>query len=264
MLDVAHSEGLNCDLLVPLRSTNNTVFLLAECAVVAKVHDSEAAAVRELAAGHALPAVGALTVAPAAGIGDQVRSAAGLHVTFWDYVADADTRPSSVAVAVALCDLHRHLVGLRELVAGRGFEEQLEDARRALQRSGFAPLLGPADRELLRDLLGRAAEELRNCPRVVVHGSPHRMNILVSDGGVPVFTDLETIQLGPIEWDLAHLEVEVARAYPGSFDDDLLALCRTAVSATTATWCWDALDRGSDMRTHAEHHLAVVCAASAR
>jgi hypothetical protein len=87
------------------------------------------------------------------------------------------------------------------------------------------------------------------------------MNILAS-GGAPVFIDLETIQLGPIEWDLAHLEVEVARAYPGSLDDDLLAMCRTAVSAATATWCWGGLDRGPDMRTHAEHHLAVVRSAS--
>jgi hypothetical protein len=32
----------------------------------------------------------------------------------------------------------------------------------------------------------------------VLHGSPHRMNILARSGA-PVFIDLETIQIGPIE-----------------------------------------------------------------
>ena len=87
------------------------------------------------------------------------------------------------------------------------------------------------------------------------------MNIL-SMRGAPIFIDLETIQLGPIEWDLAHLEPAVADQYPGPHDEHLLATCRTAVSAATATWCWGALERGPDMRAHAEHHLAVVRATS--
>jgi hypothetical protein len=83
------------------------------------------------------------------------------------------------------------------------------------------------------------------------------MNIVAVDG-LPRFIDLETIQLGPVEWDLAHLESEVATHYPGTYEDEVLAACRTAVSATTSTWCWDALHRGPDMRAHAEHHLAQV------
>ena len=53
-----------------------------------------------------------------------------------------------------------------------------------------------------------------NWPRHVLHGSPHRMNILTRDGA-PVFIDLETIQIGPIEWDLADLEPEVATRISG-------------------------------------------------
>ena len=101
---------------------------------------------------------------------------------------------------------------------------------------------------------------MRGTRDAVLHGSPHRMNIL-SMRGAPVFIDLETIQRGPIEWDLAHLEPAVADLYPGPNDEDLLATCRTVVSAATATWCWDASERGPDMRAHAEHHLAVVQAA---
>jgi Ser/Thr protein kinase RdoA (MazF antagonist) len=260
VLDIAQTAGLDCDDLVPLRSTNNTVFRLDPCAVVAKANYSEAAAARELDAGRALAEVDAPIAAPASGIGDRVHSAANLHVTFWDYVEDAGD-PSSRAVAVALRDLHRDLVRLADRVGGRTFEEQLGDAVRALEDSTFAPVLDAADRRLLLDALGHAGSEARTWPRAVIHGSPHRGNVLNRDGA-PVFIDLETIQVGPVEWDLAHLEAEVAEAYAGDHDENLLAVCRIAVSATTATWCWGGLHRGPDMRTHAEHHLGVVRMAS--
>ena len=262
VLEIVRHEGLDCHDLVPLRSTNNTVFLLDRLAVVAKVHDSEAAAVQELDVGHALATAGAPVVAPASGIGERVHRAERVYVTFWDYVADATSDGlSSTAVAVALGALHSYLAGLADVVAGRTCAEQLGDAMRALQDEAFAPLLGDADRRLLLDALGHAKSHSRDWPRHVLHGSPHRMNILTRDGA-PVFIDLETIQIGPIEWDLAHLEPEVARAYPADHDDDRLRVCRTAVSAATATWCWDGLHRGPDMRTHAEHHLGVVRAAN--
>jgi hypothetical protein len=34
------------------------------------------------------------------------------------------------------------------------------------------------------------------------------------------------------------------------------------VSAMTSALCWEGIDRGEDMRSHAEHHLAVVRAAA--
>jgi Ser/Thr protein kinase RdoA (MazF antagonist) len=156
-----------------------------------------------------------------------------------------------------LLDLHRALVGLGGWVGSRTFEEQLTDAMRALEDSTFAPMLEPPDRRVLLDALGRAQSEARNWPSTVIHGSPHRMNILNQEGA-PIFIDLETIQTGPLEWDLAHLEPEVAEAYPQDHDEDRLGVCRTAVSAATATWCWGGLHRGPDMRTHAEYHLSVV------
>lgn len=232
------------------------------CRVVAKVHASEIAAARELDAGLALAAVRAPVVAPAAGLGDRVHREASLYVTFWDYVEDtAGGGPSSRSVAVALHALHRDLLTVVESVGGRTFEEQLGDPMRALQDSTYAPLLADEDRVRLLDALVRAAREAPSWPRVPIHGSPHRMNIL-ERAGSPVFIDLETIQLGPVEWDLAHLEPEVAAAFPGEHDDDRLGICRIAVSAATATWCWGGLDRGPDMRTHAEHHLEVVRSAS--
>ncbi len=73
-----------------------------------------------------------------------------------------------------------------------------------------------------------------------------------------MFVDFETVASGPLEWDLAHLEEEVADHYPDARDRDLLGTCRTAISAATATWCWKGRDRGADMGSHAARHLATV------
>ena len=73
-----------------------------------------------------------------------------------------------------------------------------------------------------------------------------------------MFIDFETVELGPFEWDLAHLDEEVTGLYPADLDEDLLQTCRISISAATSTWCWEGIDRGADMRSHAEQHLETV------
>jgi hypothetical protein len=85
---------------------------------------------------------------------------------------------------------------------------------------------------------------------------------IVAVNHVPAFIDFETVELGPLEWDLAHLEQKVADLYPVQVDLELLALCRVMVSAATSIWCWEGLERGPDMRSHAEHHLEAVRSAA--
>ena len=129
----------------------------------------------------------------------------------------------------------------------------------ALERPDFAPELVESDRALLRETLVDGIARLAKMTggERVIHGSPHRFNILVVDAA-PEFIDFETVELGPLEWDLAHLEPEVADFYLGEFDAQALALCRVMVSAATSTWCWEGLERGPDMQSHAQHHLQVV------
>jgi hypothetical protein len=133
-------------------------------------------------------------------------------------------------------------------------------AVRALERPGFAPeLADEGDRALLRGALVDGLDRLGTLgtDTKVVHGSPHRFNILLVEG-TPRFIDFETVEIAPLEWDLAHLEPEVADLYPGELDDEVLALSRVMVSAATSAWCWEGVDRGPDMRFHAQHHLDVV------
>ena len=81
-------------------------------------------------------------------------------------------------------------------------------------------------------------------------------------GGEPMFIDFETVCYGPVEWDLCHLDSSVTRQYPPACNLEALSLARLVVSAMTSALCWEGLDRGEDMRSHAEHHLAVVRGAS--
>ena len=258
MLDVCKRLGIEVDVLAPLRSTNNTVFWLDPTPFVAKVHRSRLSASRELAAGHALARLNAPIVGPAERVGDEVHDVDDVHVTFWLYAAQGGLdAPTARAVAMALHELHRCLSGLVDDTSPRSYEEQLRDAIQALNTVGFAPRLWTADRCILMETLETTLDRMRGAAPVVLHGSPHRMNILATTDG-PVFVDLETLQLGPIEWDLAHLEPEVAQHYPNAHDEGLLTVCRMGVSAATSTWCWGALDRGDDMHEHAKFHLEVV------
>ena len=182
-------------------------------------------------------------------------------VTTWRYEPQDDVVESNPGqIAACLFRLHSSLSSMRNRAAFPSFREPLMWALGALARLDFAPELEDLNRALLRETLVDGIARLANDGtggERVIHGSPHRFNILVADGA-PMFIDFETVELGPLEWDLAHLEPEVADLYPGGFDQQALALCRVMVSAVTSTWCWEGLERGSDMQNHARHHLEVV------
>jgi hypothetical protein len=256
----ARGLGIAVDEPVPLRSTNNVLVWLRPSMVVAKVSRRPDMGAPELAIAKALMFGGAPIVPPAAGVGDRLYRVAGRDVTFWRYEPQDDSsHADSRSIAVALFELHTVLDTFRSTIAVPSYDTQVVDAIRELADQDFAPELLAEDRAvLLRALsLGRhRLPGLTNTDRII-HGSPHRMNILVVDGS-PRFIDFETVQVGPIEWDIAHLEPEVADSYPALFDVDALALCRLIISATTSTWCWGGIDRGPDMRHHAESHLAIV------
>jgi len=238
---LGHRLGLAVEEPVLLRSTNNTVVWLSPSPVVAKVFRAEAVAARELAIGLRLANRGAPIVSPAERVGSEVYEVDGWFLTLWRYVPQDEARPrSSKEIAVALHTLHEALASLADSTALPSYESQLRDAIGALEDPHFAPALAASDRVLLHEALGAALADLQPVSMVVIHGSPHGMNMLV-DAGRPLFIDLETVQRGPVEWDLAHLAPEVAVHYPASYSDEILATSRIAVSATTPTLGWDAL-----------------------
>jgi len=258
--DLVRSCGFDVQQPVSLRSTNNVVVWLSPSPVVAKISKDHDRAGRELAVVRELVELGA-PVVPDVELGiEQPVSIDDTTVTFWRYEPQDNAVESNAAqIAECLFHLHSKLASMREGAGFPSLRERLMSAVGALERPDIAPALVEADRALLRETLVDGIARLAKVTggERVIHGSPHRFNILVVDAA-PRFIDFETVVLGPLEWDLAHLEPEVAGLYPGEFDYQALALCRVMVSAATSTWCWEGLERGSDMRSHAQHHLQVV------
>lgn len=256
VIAAARQSGLTVGDVVTLRSTNNIVLWLSPSDVVAKIApDADRGLGEELAWARRLTALGAPIVRPAGVLGASVHRIGERDVTFWRYTPQHDeTPPSSDAIAIALLELHR---ALRRCEAPeREVSDGLNLTIELLSDETFAVGVPIEDRRLLQAAL-RSLVELASAGAGVVHGSPHRSNILAADGEVR-FIDFETVARGPIEWDLAHLEPAVAATYAGAVDHELVARCRIGVSAFTAAHCWHGRHRGPDMIAHARHHLDVV------
>ena len=256
--NLVRDRGLDVELPVHLRSTNNVVVWMCPSPVVAKIAPEFDASTRELHVAKSLAAVGAPVVPPIEiGINQPV-NVADRWATFWKYVAHEGTA-TPAQVAVSLDDLHTGLAGVRDQTRFPPCWGRLESAAGLLGDPELPGGLSRHDRSLLRRAVldGIAALASMSDPPHVLHGSPHRSNILVVDGEA-VFIDFETVELGPLEWDLAHLDEEVAAHYPAELDQDLLRICRIAIGAATSAWCWEGIDRGADMRGHAELHLEFV------
>jgi hypothetical protein len=258
--DLVRSWGFDVRQPVTQRSTNNVVVWLSPSSVVAKISRESDRANSELAIAGELVQLDAPVVPPSEGGIAQPVSMSGRIVTFWQYEPqNALVESTANQIADSLSRLHSCLASIRDRASLPSFADPLRSAISGLERPDFAAALMKADRALLRQTLvdGVACLARKTAGDRVIHGSPHRFNILNVDA-VPKFIDFETVAIGPLEWDLAHLEPEVADHYPGELDHQALELCRVLVSAVTSTWCWEGLERGPDMRSHAQHHLEAV------
>jgi hypothetical protein len=187
----------------------------------------------------------------------------GFEITFWRYYPQpSEVTISSKHLAAALRGLHESCRQISPTMRARlpSFLEELGAVRAALADPARLISLADSDRLLLLNTVDRLAAELRATTgpmlQRVIHGSPHRFNVLVADGK-PQFIDFETVCTGPVEWDLAHLEPEVGWDYGEPLNDRLARACRGMASVKTATWCWAEINRG-DLRDHAEFHLAQI------
>jgi aminoglycoside phosphotransferase (APT) family kinase protein len=211
-----------------------------------------------------LSVLGGPAAAPASEIPPLVHRCDGFEITFWRYYPQppGGATISSMHLAGALRRLHASLGAISPGTRARlpSFLEQLGAVRVLLTDASRLELLSESDRVLLLHAFDRLAAEVQTTMRSslqrVIHGSPHRRNVLLADGE-PRFIDFETVSVGPIEWDLAHLGPEVALDYGEALNKRLAIACRDMTSVKTAAWCWADANRG-DLRDHAEFHLAQV------
>jgi hypothetical protein len=260
-LHVAAGLGLEISDPKLLRSTNNTVLWLQPSPVVAKVAPAGKGLLEwEFVVASALGRMEAPVVPPFEPTGLVVHHYDGWAMTFWPYHAQTGVTPEPAAFVRALARLHHVLDDAARLESWSlpSWDRGPKDVSRRLGDEGFAPALTTADRIMLTEVLDRSQQiaELSACQRAL-HGSPHGFNVLMVDDE-PRFIDFETVCYGPVEWDLCHMDQSVVDQYSPGWNVEALELARLVVSAMTSALCWEGIDRGDDMRFHAEHHLAVV------
>ncbi len=262
--DVAREFGLAVEQPVTLRSTNNAVAWLRPANVVAKVNVGRNSRLHtELAVARGLCKLGGPVVSLAPQLPRIVHCRGGLEMTFWQYHPQPSTaEPPPARVALALRQLHAALARLPTAVRARlpSYLAEIGDARSLLLDHDALPEITQTDRDMLVNTLDRLQARLDERVLVdrlvVLHGAPHPYNVLLV-GGEPVFIDFETTCMGPIEWDLAHLDPQAEPLFRDITQAEILWLCRSMASVKTATFCSADIDRG-DMREHAEWHLAHV------
>lgn len=183
-----------------VRLGSNAVFRIPGRVVVRIGRDAAAAATARLQvavsrwlAGEGYPANRALDIV-------QPVSAAGRVVTFWESVADDERYAPVREVARLVRDLHAldPPVGL-DLPRKRPFAE-LAERTAALER------VDPDAAGFLRDRAAELEARYRRLefvlPCGVVHGDANVGNVILDRGGRPVLIDLDSVGVGPREWDL--------------------------------------------------------------
>lgn len=254
---MARRFGLVVDQPVVLSDSNNVVVWLVPSSVVAKVgtgHHGRLA--HELAVAEHLTAARAPIIPPTNEVPREVHRCGAFDLTFWEYHPRTEQDINPRRLAHALFDLHAGLAGcVGDLPSYRA---ELDAVHELLTERSRVGALNEADRMLLISRLDTLLATLgqRRLDERVLHGSPHDANVIVVSGE-PRFVDFESVCVGPLEWDLAHLGADVASAYRGAWDAETLRLCRGLASVKTAAWCWGKVDHPG-MRWHAEHHLALV------
>lgn len=204
LAEVCASVGLDARNARLMRFVNNGVFVLPEHDVVVRIilapsFSYRATNVVEAArwlAEHDVPAVRLLP-----GVEQPVR--VGDHLaTLWRYVPEVGPRSTGKDLADLLRQVHS--LALPSTLASW---QPMEDVRRRL---ADAEELSAEDRVFLQqrcDDVERRLSELRFVlPRSVVHGDAHLGNVISGPDG-PVLCDLDSLCVGPPEWDLTPMAV---------------------------------------------------------
>ena len=187
-------------------------------AVIAKVgtrsHSTEALTL-EHGISTELAAAGAPIAPPVEHVAPVVDEETALLVTLWRRLDHDDRDVSAENSARVLALLHEYLA--RYTGGVPSFKEKLDQARLALADDALMAALPVRDRSMLRAAVDRyrADVDAIDYTERTLHGEPHSGNLLSTPNGLR-WIDLEGVCRGPLEWDLAFLDEEVASFFPGS------------------------------------------------
>lgn len=255
---LATDAGLAVDRAVVLQNSNKLALRLLPCDLLARVAIlGQEVAELELDVAQRLADRDCPVASPDARMAPRVFERDGFTVTFWTYYEQRPTNAGWPAIyAQALKRLHAGMQGLD--VATPHFVQRVAQAEALVGNRLETPALAESDRELLLHSLASARSTIENigAPEQLLHGEPHRGNVLNTHRGA-LFIDFETCCRGPIEYDVAHLPQEVSAHY-SNVDANLLQECRRLVLAMVAAWRWDARDEFPNGRQAGQDILTLL------
>jgi Phosphotransferase enzyme family len=263
-MSIASSLGLAVDDAIVLQDSNKLSVRLLPCDVLARVAPvGHQVSQFELELAQRLAAAGCPVAALDPRVEPRVYEHDGFVVTLWTYYEPAP--PLEVPPAGYASTLGRLHAGMRKVdIRAPHFTDRVEQAQQLIASRGQTPALADADRELLGDTLLSMSRSIGDsgAAEQLLHGEPHPGNVLTTKNGL-LFIDLETCCRGPVEFDLAHVPVEVSEHYP-DVNQDLLGQCRLLVLAMITTWRWHRDDQLPNGRQLGEEWLSQIRAALAQ
>jgi hypothetical protein len=239
---IAVSNGLDVTEPKVLHVSNKISVLLQPCSTVARVAPvGENVAPFEIDLALKIAAAGGPVAAIEPRMPAEVFRHGDFDVTFWTYYESVGVAPAPIAYARSLERLHQALRTV-DIPTPR-FTDRIDEAEQLLEGDNLSGDLSPLERGLVLTTLrdGRRAIAAKRANEQILHGEPHPGNVLSASTG-PMFIDLETCCRGPIEFDLAHVPVDVCDFYDGA-DRELVEHCRALVIAMVAAWRVDVNDR---------------------
>ena len=128
----------------------------------------------------------------------------GFAITLWTYFEPVLARRHAARVrARARTPARRDAP--RRSESTPHFTDRVAEAQQLVDNPAHTPELPDADRELLSNALRSLSRTIvqRSATEQLLHGEPHAGNVLRTKRGL-LFTDLQTVCRGPIEFDIAH------------------------------------------------------------
>jgi aminoglycoside phosphotransferase (APT) family kinase protein len=241
---VAANQGVDVRAPVVLRDVTNVVVRLDPAPYVARVPlvlsrtrgldwwRTEVDVARALARRSAPVTPPALAIDP----GPHVRD--GLYVSFWELVEHDDSRFDAAEVGRSLRELHGALESCPGPLPRYDRLDEVDSVLAGLEPSDLA---SAGELERLHSAVSHVRGLLPETPARPLHGDAHFRNLLWTSDG-PVWTDLENLCAGPVEYDLACLAwrgwpgtSEALAAY-GAHDTTLREAVTPALAVFLATW----------------------------
>jgi aminoglycoside phosphotransferase (APT) family kinase protein len=257
-ISTASALGLSADRATVLHVSNRIAMRLLPADVLARVAlPTHQAAAFEVALAERLAATSSPVAPLDPRVASRVYEREGFTITLWSYYETQTARELSPRqYADALARLH---VGMQNVdLKTPHFTDRVKEAQELVASRRRTPELGEGDRDLLVNTFRRVMPAIaaRGASEQLLHGEPHPGNVLNTTNG-PLFIDLETACRGPVEFDLAHVPIEVSKCYRG-IDHALLDDCRVLVLAMTAAWLSDPENRFPGGREAARDLLAAL------